>query len=638
MTFVYRAILVIFFIFSNVVFSEIQSDDSFALQNIEHELNQQPWKTYQKIKSQANDLKNVTANYKLWWLLRKAQAENLLYLFDKFEETVADAQLLINEKSPSRIAINFNIFHGIILQRQGKYQQAQNVLKKAQQDAIKLKYTNLAVSAKLELAYTRSLTELYEDSFTDLQQAYVEAFTLDDDFLVARINEVYGAVYGYLHDYQQSIESYQKALTSYQQLDYPAHIVEAIYGLAVTYRYWKKYDLALDYYFRYQKAIEFSPDNVDGKFYALYGISMSFAGKGDCEKALTYIEKSLSTTGLIDYKAELYKRQAQCFIDTNELELAKIALDNAASIFTNIPELQGTEWQLEVIEIQAQLSQAKGDFQEAYQLLKQFNQSEIALLNKNSSDRLLRVRSTLEVERKNVEISLLQQRTKLNELQLEQQKKDNVIQTYIIGSAVLLTLFGLIFMYLQWRYNKKLLELSIRDPLSDLYNRRYIFQFLNKIVSSINLKKNQVSIMLIDIDDFKGVNDLYGHSFGDKVITEVARISKDTLRVEDVIGRVGGEEFLCVLPRINSIQCLHIAQRLVKKVSSNVFFVGEESNNKHQVNISISVGISTTSINTINSSDLYLQADKALYHAKSSGKNRALQYRNTMQHSYLKQN
>ena len=612
------------------------SNNISALQNMAHELNQQPWKTYQKIKSQADKLADATPNHKIWWLLRKAQAENLLYFFEEFQQTVTTAQALVNEKTPARITINFNIFHGIILQRQGKYLKAQNLLKQAQQAAIAHKYTDLAVNARLELAYTRSLTELYEYSLTDLQQAYVEAFSLDNDFLVAKINEVYGAIYGYLHDYAQSIEYYQKALRSYQQLAYPAHEVEAIYGLAVTYRYWQKYDLALEYYYRYQKAIEYSPNHIDGKFYALYGISMSLAGKGDCTQALDYINQALSLKGLIDYKAELYKRQALCFIDKNKLSLATTALDNAASIFANIPELIGTKWQIEVIKIRAQLLQSKGDNEQAYLLLKQFNQREVALLRKNSSDRLLRVRGALEVERQNVEISLLQQRTKVHKLKLAQQKQENLTQTYIISFIVLLILFSLVFMYFQWRHNQKLLELSIRDPLSDLYNRRYIFHFLNKLVNAINLEKNQVSIMLIDIDDFKQVNDLYGHSFGDQVISEVAKIGQNTIRVEDVIGRVGGEEFLCVLPRIDSIQCLHIAQRLVKNVHDYEFFVGDK-NKKQSVKVTISVGISTTSVDTINSSDLYLQADKALYHAKASGKNRAIQYRNSMQHSYLKQ-
>jgi len=638
LSFVYKITVAAFFLCGSFIVNAMQSNDSLELQNMNHELNQQPWKTYQKIQSQTNNLMDMSPNEKLWWLLRKAQAENLLYLFDSFQQTVKEAQLSINEKTPARISINFTIFRGIILQRQGKYKEAQNVLKKAQQVAIEHKYTGLAVKARLELAYTRSLTELYEPSLTDLQQAYVEAFALDNDFLVAKINEVYGAIYGYLHDYAQSIEYYQKALTSYQQLGYPAHEVEAIYGLAVTYRYWEKYDLALDYYYRFQKAIEFSPLNIDGKFYALYGISMSLAGKGDCTQALHYIEKALSISGLIDYKAELYKRQAMCFIDTKKFKLATLALDNAEKIFADIPELIDTRWQIEVIKIRAQLSDAKGEGKQAYLLLKQFNEREVALLKKNSSDRLLRVRGALEVERQNVEISLLQQRTKVDKLQLAQQKQENTTQNYILSCIIMFILFGLVFIYFQWRHNQKLLELSIRDPLSGLYNRRYIFQFLDKLVNGINLEKNKVSIMQIDIDDFKQANDLYGHSFGDQVIREVAKIGKDTLRIEDIIGRVGGEEFLCVLPRIDNIQCLHIAQRLVKKVNEHEFFVGSKGANKRQVSITVSIGVSTTSVDTINSSDLYLQADKALYHAKTSGKNRAVQYLKTMQHSYLKQN
>jgi diguanylate cyclase (GGDEF)-like protein len=637
LSFVYRAIVAIFIICTSVAASAMQLNDSLVLENIEHELNQMPWKTYQKIKSQSDMLADMTPKYKLWWLLRKAQAENSLYLFDAFQKTVTTAQLLIDEKTPVRITINFNIFEGIIQQRQGKYQKSQSLLEKAQQTAIAHEYTDLAVNAKLELAYALSFTEHYEYSLTYLQLAYVEASVSKNDFLIAKINEVYGAIYGYLQDYEQSIEYYQKAISSYQQFSYPAYEVEAIYGLAEAYRYWEKYDLALALYYRYQKAIEYSPENVDGKFYALYGLSMSLSGKGDCTQALGYIEQALTISGLIDHKAELFTRQAQCFINENKLSLAKAALDNAEASLASIPELIGKRGQLEVIKIKAKLLHAKGDSEQAYQLLKQFNERQIALLKKNASDRLSQVRSRLEVKSKNVEIPLLQQRTKVNQLQLTQQKQEKAIQTYKVASIVVLIVLGLIFIYFQRRHSQKIVELSIRDPLSDLYNRSYMFQFLNKLVSAINLEKNQISIMLIDIDDFKGVNDLYGHSFGDTVISEVAKIGKDTIRIEDVIGRVGGEEFLCVLPRIDSEQCLHIAQRLVNNVNKNIFFVGGAGKKRKQVNISVSIGISTTSIDTINSSDLYLQADKALHHAKANGKGCAVQYLKTMQHSYLQQ-
>jgi len=600
---------------------------------MEDQLNKQPWKTYQSLLKQAEQLDQMSPHYKLWWLLRKAQAENLLYFFEKFELSVDQAQGLINLQTPARITINFDIFRGLILQRQSRYQQSQALLKKAKQSARENEFTYLAVRAKQELAYTRSLTEVYELSLTELQQAYVEAFALNDEFLIAKINEVYGAIYGYMHDYAKSIEYYQKALTSYQRLKYPAHVVEAIYGLAATYRYWQKYELAIKYYQQYQKSIEFSPNNINGKFYASYGIAMSEAEQGNCQQALVTLDRAINLEGLADYKAELYKRKAQCLIKENKLTAAEQSLAKADDIFIAFPELIGTRWQIEVIKIRAELAQAQGDSDQAYQLLKEFNDSQIQLLRKNSSDRLLRVRSTLEVERQNVEISLLQQRAKVQELQFEQQNQKNAMHVYIISFVIMLVFLILFFVYFQWRNNKKLLLLSVRDPLSDSFNRRYVFNFLNKLINTNTAEKNTVSIMVIDIDDFKQVNDSYGHPFGDTVIREIAKIGTEIMRTEDVIGRVGGEEFLCVLPRIDAVQCLHIAQRFVNKVNAYEFLASDTDDNNLRVNVTVSIGIATTSANTYNSSDLYVQADKALYHAKYNGKNRAIQYQDSMSHS-----
>jgi len=199
--------------------------------------------------------------------------------------------------------------------------------------------------------------------------------------------------------------------------------------------------------------------------------------------------------------------------------------------------------------------------------------------------------------------------------------------------VVMLIFLILFFVYFQWRNNKKLVLLSVRDPLSDSFNRRYVFNFLNKLISSNTAEKNTVSIMVIDIDDFKQVNDSYGHPIGDTVIREVAKIGTEIMRSEDVIGRVGGEEFLCVLPRIDAVQCLHIAQRFVNKVNACEFLASDADDNNQRVNVTVSIGIATTSANTYSSSDLYVQADKALYHAKYNGKNRAIQYQDSMSHS-----
>lgn len=622
--FVVRILLFISGLFLCLAVNAKVLSDTSALQNMTHELNLAPWKTYQDLTKQ--DQSQMSAQYKLWWLVRKGQSENLLYLFKQFQQTVATAQTLITKDTSKEITIYIDLFSGIISQRQGQYQQSQKLLRKAQHAAQEHNFTFLQVLAKMELSYTRSLTELYESSFTEIQQAYVEAFALDNDFLIAKVNETYGAMYGYLHDYAKSIEYYQKALVNYRQLKYPAHEVEAIYGIAATYRYWKKYDLAIEYYQLYQEAIKYSPKNINGKFYAIYGIAMSQAEQGECSKALISIERGLSIEGLLDYKAELYKRRAQCQIKFGQFKAAGTSLDAADKIFTDIPELIGTRWQIEVKKIRAELAQAQGDGSEAYQLLKQYNMAEIAQYKKNASEQLLRVRGALEHERQNVEISLLQQRAKVQQLEFEQQKQNITLQKYIITFAVLSILMVLVFVFFQRQHNKSLLALSITDPLSGLFNRRHIFDYLKKLVDVNYSTKNQVSIMAIDIDDFKQINDLYGHPFGDCVIREIAKIGKDTLRVEDVIGRIGGEEFLCILPRIDASQCKLIARRFVDNVNKHTFAIKRGNSDEQVLNVTISVGIATTSPQTQDSLELYTQADKALYQAKHNGKNCAVQY------------
>lgn len=627
---VFKYIIFIVFFQCSCVAYAITLNDSSALENIEHELNKQPLQTYELLLSQAEQIDNMSGDYKSWWLIRKAQAENLLYFFDKFEQTVEQTIASVSKLTPIKIMINLDIFRGIILQRQGRYRLSETTLRKAQQAALNHKFTYLAVHAKQELAYTRSLTQVYHSSLTELQQAYLEAFALHDEFLLAKINEVYGAIYGYMADYDKSIEYYQKALASYLQLGYPAHQVEAIYGLASTYRYWKKYDLAIEYYQRYSKAINFSPNNIDGTFYAAYGIAMTYAEQGNCPSALKAIDHAVNLEGLVDYKAELYKRKAQCLIQLNQLEQAQQSLQKAKAIFYNLPELKGTHWQIEIQKINAELAEAQSNYKVAYHSLKQYNEEEIALLRRNMSDRLLHLRGALEAERQEVEISLLQQRTKVQQLEFEQQKQASTIQDYILAFVFLIVFFLLFFAYFQWQHNKKLKLLSVRDSLSNSFNRRYVFNFLDRLVNANRSEKNTISIMVIDIDDFKQVNDIYGHPFGDEVIRKVAEIGTEILRTEDIIGRVGGEEFLCVLPRIDAVQSLHIAQRFVNKVNSYVFTTESTHGKTKKVKVTVSIGLATSSKEVNTSSELYVQADKALYHAKASGKNRAIQYRDSM--------
>ncbi len=593
---------------------DVIASDRFEFSEMGNEIYLQPWLSYQKIIAMQSVAESYDESQYLWWLVRKAQTENLIYFYDDFTATVKQAISLVTPQTSLTIQAHLNLYQGIIYQRQGNYSLSEAVLTKALSQAKKAKLRYLYVYGKQELAYTKTLTELFEMSLVDIQEAYVEAFALKDQFLVASINETYGAIYGYLQDYEKSIEYYQRALETYKYLHYPAHIAEAIYGLASTYRYWKKYDLAIEYFQRYQKSIDYTP-NSNISFFSAYGLGMTYAEKGDCKLAITTIDRALKLQGLVDYNAELYKRKASCLITLGQLDAAENALFNAASEFSKVPEIMGTAWQLEVIKISGELAHARGDFNLGYKMLEQYYRQYTKLLINKSSNRLLKVRANLEVERQKITSALDKKRSEVELLELEKRKNVSVQAVYFNIFIVCMSLVVLVVMLVQYRNNKKMRLLTIKDSLSDLFNRRYIFEYLSKAITGSEPDKMQLSVVLIDIDDFKKVNDKFGHPIGDEVIRRVADIGKQVFRQGDVFGRIGGEEFLCILPRTDISEAKKVAERFLALINQSKMIAGQQDT------VTVSIGIAGVSEHCFEDKQLYINADKALYQAKHLGKN-----------------
>ncbi|AZQ85620.1 diguanylate cyclase [Colwellia sp. Arc7-635] len=592
----------------------VMSDESVDFIAMDHEIYLDPWLSYQKLISLQSEAENYDERDYLWWLLRKAQTENLVYFYGDFSESVKQANNLITATTPLVIQAHLSLFQGLIERREGSYSESQETLAKALLQAKEAKLSSLYVYIKQELAYTKTLTELFDTSLVDIQEAYVEAFALKDQYLIASINETYGAIYGYLDDYEKSIEYYQRALESYQNMGYPAHVAEALYGLASTYRYWKKYDLAIKYFELYQQKTDYTP-NSNISFFSAYGIGMTLAEKGDCLDAIAIINKALALNGIVDYNAELYKRQASCLIELGRLDEAGVAIANARTIFANIPELIGTKWQLEVKKISAELAHAQGQYDVSFRMLGQYYSEFTELLLKNSSQRLLKVRAGLEMERMKISQALEEKHTQVETLEQEKRQNDSTQNLYFSLFILCVVLIVFIVIVAQYQGNRRMHALMVKDSLSGLFNRRYIFDYLNKSVLGSNPEKTQLSILLIDIDDFKNINDTYGHPVGDDVIRKVAEIGLDALRQGDMYARIGGEEFLCVLPRTSILEAKKVAERFLALMSKSNIIKGQQDN------VTVSIGIAALSSQCQDSNQLYINADHALYQAKRQGKN-----------------
>jgi len=178
--------------------------------------------------------------------------------------------------------------------------------------------------------------------------------------------------------------------------------------------------------------------------------------------------------------------------------------------------------------------------------------------------------------------------------------------------------------------NKELLTLATRDPLTNLLNRRSLFEGFESLLQEARDENSPLSCIMVDIDHFKSVNDNYGHSIGDAVIKLLGNLLKEHAHVDDLVGRLGGEEFVVILPNVEEKDCAQIAERMRLAVA-------EINGDTHEgfPQIHSSFGISTLTKEISNANELLELADKALYAAKETGRNRVICYSDNMYNGAL---
>jgi two-component system cell cycle response regulator len=167
---------------------------------------------------------------------------------------------------------------------------------------------------------------------------------------------------------------------------------------------------------------------------------------------------------------------------------------------------------------------------------------------------------------------------------------------------------------------RRSLSLALTDELTGLYNRRYVFAHLNELLAR-KPKGNEIAVMLFDIDHFKQVNDRYGHPAGDEVLRELAERALRQVRSVDLVGRLGGEEFIVVMPETNLGGAAAAAERVRAAVAEEPFAIVED---RQTLPVTVSIGVAVTGNGDDKLESLLKRADEALYAAKNAGRNRVV--------------
>jgi len=162
----------------------------------------------------------------------------------------------------------------------------------------------------------------------------------------------------------------------------------------------------------------------------------------------------------------------------------------------------------------------------------------------------------------------------------------------------------------------KLKELATTDALTGLYNRRQFMELSRQILKAHDRYNHPLSLMMIDADHFKSVNDSFGHDVGDKVLQTLADVGRNIFRRTDIFARIGGEEFAVLLPETGISESAHVAERFRQALEKKEIPTGTGF-----TSITVSIGLAAASADTLELEDLLKCADRALFRAKRNGRN-----------------
>ena len=168
------------------------------------------------------------------------------------------------------------------------------------------------------------------------------------------------------------------------------------------------------------------------------------------------------------------------------------------------------------------------------------------------------------------------------------------------------------------QHNQELERMAIEDPLTQIYNRRYFFELAAKEVERAKRYGNHLSVVILDADNFKKMNDSFGHLIGDQILINLTKLLQENIRSIDILARFGGEEFVILMPEATRTDAKKSAERLRKLVSETSMVHGG-----FDVTITICLGIASwEGGQDLDFDALLAHADQALYQSKDTGRNR----------------
>jgi len=520
----------------------------------------------------------------------------------------------INE--PAYLA-GFYVLRSKVYVGQGDENKARSSIKKA----ILLAQNNL--NTKQEFTFKLHLADIFMQQYNANRalQLVLEAYKFFEqeshDYEMAISLKHIAGIYENEQQWDKAIEYYLRAL-KLNSFDKRGYVTAVIY---------------LNIAQAYQQVDEFeNSDKYLNKALKVFDSLQLFSGMGD-----VYFHQAKNKTAKLEFiqAIELYNKATINFNKKNQkdgvfyshigLAFAYGELNNFSDAQEHIKRAKGLykkhenkSYEIALLEAEKHYSEKQGKFRKAYQLYQQLEILKNTFKENKNKQVLRKLQSSFDGEIKQKENELLMKENKLQKAIIIEQKLSIYLQvTLLIFFCVVL---GLMF-YIQLktkRNNKVLMQLTLTDSLTGVANRRSIMSAAKEEFERAQRYKHDLTIGVIDLDFFKRINDSYGHGEGDKVLKAFCRITEENIRLQDKLGRFGGEEFIVIFPHtdINEIDAL------IKRISTQLRLYSLPDA-EHKVTFSIGVTKKRTGDESVD--DMIKRADEAVYKAKEQGRDRLVE-------------
>ena len=585
-----------------------------------------------------SELKNYDEHFSELSLKQKITYQHLLtdiYIlqgqYHLAKQTATDGlSLTLKLSSPSLLISELLYNRGFAYESIGEMVLATKDYESGLELATSLHDNVLIATGLVNLGAIYYLTDRYEKSLIVLNDAYSIAKQTDDEELKGSVNSELGILYANLDRNEQAMVYYQQSYQHYKNAKKTTLSLNALVNIALNHLFEKEYEQAIAVY----KTILDESDGValNQIMYSTYsGLSWANLKKEDPNPEASYQYLILSKQYMENI--EQYDIELQYYIDEAFVLFEIERFDEAIDSIARVENILAAQTPLGHLKMQARISIMnlksktyfkQGHFQQAYDLQEQRLSLTRILRDKKQTQSVAEVRLALEAKEADLQKKVLKNKQTLQEISLlEAEKKQEQQNLYLLYIAVVALLFAWVLVKLI-QGQRRLHKASSIDMLTGIANRRELMRKGRKLLHQAKVKKTDFSVIMIDIDRFKKVNDEFGHNVGDQVLKKVVELGEEFMRKTDVFGRFGGEEFVAFLPNTSTSQAKMIAERFRISVEKYSWQINHGSEKPFTISISIGVA-NSVDFSGEESSDLAIlinKADSLLYQAKDQGRNK----------------